>query len=224
MIIRKNPKTDLEKKRTTFLLIGFVISLLMVAAAFEYRTYELDKRIIIKAKPVEFIQEEVDRTFQKPPEEELPEIKRDVPIEIVEDDDEADEDFEIDASSDAPVEPIVFPEVEKEQEIPDDTIFTNVQVEPQFPGGYSAFLKYLANTIKYPEVARQNGITGTVYIKFILEKDGTPTNLVVLREVAGGCTEVALKAIENMPPWRPALQNMKPVRYHFMLPVKFTLR
>lgn len=224
MIIRKNPKTDLENKRSVFLLIGFVVSLMIVIAAFEYRTYDYHRTIDFKIRETHFDQEEVEITTQKPPEEKLPEINKKTQINIIDDGDEADEELIIDASDTSPVEQFDFPEVEEETEIPDDTIFENVQVQPEFPGGYSAFLQYLSNTIKYPRPALEMGISGTVYIQFILEKDGTPTDIKVLRGVAGGCTEEAVKAIENMPPWRPALQNMKPVRYKFYIPVKFTLK
>jgi len=223
MIIRKNPKTDLENKRSVFLLIGFVVSLVLVIAAFEYRTYDYHRTIDFKIRETHYEQEDVEITTQKPPEVKLPEIKKNTQINIIDDGDDTDEELIIDASDTSPVEPFDLPEVEEEIEIPDDTIFDNVEVQPEFPGGYSAFLQYLSNTIKYPRIALEGGITGTVYIQFILEKDGTPTDIKVLRGVAGGCTEEAVKAIENMPPWRPALQNMKPVRYKFYIPVKFTL-
>ncbi len=223
MIIRKNPKTDLENKRSVFLLIGFVVSLVLVIAAFEYRTYDYHRTIDFKIRETHYEQEDVEITTQKPPEVKLPEIKKNTKINIIDDGDDTDEELIIDASDTSPVEPFDLPEVEEEIEIPDDTIFDNVEVQPEFPGGYSAFLQYLSNTIKYPRIALEGGITGTVYIQFILEKDGTPTDIKVLRGVAGGCTEEAVKAIENMPPWRPALQNMKPVRYKFYIPVKFTL-
>jgi len=224
MIIRKNPKTDLENKRSVFLLIGFVVSLMIVIAAFEYRTYDYHRTLDFKIKETHFDQEEVEITIQKPPEVELPEIIKRAPIKVVDDNDDVKEELIIDASDNSPVEPLFLPDMIEEPEVPDDTIFENVQVQPEFPGGYSAFLKYLSNAIKYPRPALEMGISGTVYIQFILEKDGTPTDLKVLRGVAGGCTEEAVKAIENMPAWKPALQNMKPVRYKFYLPVKFTLK
>jgi len=224
MIIRKNPKTDLENKRSVFLLIGFIVSLMFVIAAFEYRSYDYHRTIDFKFRETHYEQEDVEITTQKPPEEKLPEISKKTQINIIDDGDDTDEELSIDASDDGPVEPIYYPEIEEEKEIPDDTIFENVQVQPEFPGGYSAFLKYLSNAIKYPRPALEMGITGTVYIQFILEKDGTPTDIKVLRGVAGGCTEEAIKAIENMPAWKPALQNMKPVRYKFYIPVKFTLK
>ena len=94
----------------------------------------------------------------------------------------------------------------------------------EFPGGEEALLKYLAENIKYPELARANGITGKVYLRFVVEKDGRITNAKVVRDIGGGCGSEALRVVKSMPKWKPGKVNGKSVRSEFNLPVNFNLR
>lgn len=84
-------------------------------------------------------------------------------------------------------------------------------------------LTYLYSKIKYPEIARQNGVEGTVYIKFIIEKDGSVNNAAIIRDIGGGCGEEALRVVNSMPKWTPGRQRMVPVRVQFSLPVMYKL-
>ncbi len=87
----------------------------------------------------------------------------------------------------------------------------------------SKLLNFLYSKSRYPEIARQNEIEGTVYIKFVIEKDGSITNAVILRDIGGGCGEEALRVVNSMPKWTPGKQRGRPVRVQFNLPVKFKL-
>lgn len=95
---------------------------------------------------------------------------------------------------------------------------------PEFPGGAGALIRYLSTHIKYPHGARENNIQGTVYINFVVDKNGAISNAEVQRGVGGGCDEEALKVISSMPAWSPGMQNHHPVNVRFMLPVKFSLQ
>jgi len=226
MIERKNPKVNLENKRKIFYQIGMIVTLILVFAAFEYRTY--DPLLIIEPRFMRnFLEEEMtDITIQKPPPpKELPKQKP-REIKIVPDDFIDDSpDIDIDADDDGPMDTYDFLDMPTEDPIiEDDSIHFNPETLPRFPGGHGEFLRYLGETLIYPKVASQNNISGTVYLRFILEKDGHVSNIRVERGVAGGCTEEAIKAIENMPAWEPARQWNRAVRYEFVLPIKFTLR
>ena len=107
----------------------------------------------------------------------------------------------------------------------DDKIYNIAVIEqpPTYPGGESALFKYLGNNIKYPAIARENGIEGTVYVEFVITKDGSVTNVVAKRKVDGGCTEEALRVIKKMPNWAPGIQEGKPVNVKYTLPIKFKL-
>ena len=108
----------------------------------------------------------------------------------------------------------------------DDNVYNIAVIEqiPSFPNGKAAMFKYLANNIKYPAIARENGIEGTVYVEFIIAKDGSVTNVVAKRKVDGGCTEEALRVIKKMPNWTPGRQEGKPVNVKYTLPIKFELQ
>ena len=100
---------------------------------------------------------------------------------------------------------------------------TTVEEKPTYPGGISALYSYIGNNIKYPAMAREEGFDGTVEVEFIIDRDGTITNMVAKTGVKGGCTEEALRAIKSMPKWIPGKQKGKPVKVRYTLPIKFVL-
>jgi len=103
-------------------------------------------------------------------------------------------------------------------------VFQLVEKMPQFPGGEEALIEYLVNNIRYPKEAKESNIQGTVYLSFVIEIDGTVTNVKVLRGIGGGCDEEAVRVIEGMPKWTPGYQRGKPVRVQYNLPIKFVLQ
>jgi protein TonB len=103
-------------------------------------------------------------------------------------------------------------------------IFTVVEKMPEFEGGEEKLREFLSKNIKYPSMAKENGISGTVYITFVVEGDGKITDVKSLRGLGGGLTEEAIRVVKMMPNWTSGRQNGKPVRVQFTLPVKFTLR
>jgi protein TonB len=106
----------------------------------------------------------------------------------------------------------------------DATPFTIVEEMPSFPGGEQKMMQYLSDHIKYPPVARENGITGRVYVKFVVDKEGKIKDAVVLRGIGAGCDEEALRVVRTMPDWKPGRQNGRSVPVYFNLPINFTLR
>jgi len=104
-----------------------------------------------------------------------------------------------------------------------DKPFTYVEQMPEFPGGNEALIKYIAEHVKYPAIARENNISGTVYLKFVVNKDGNVGEVEVLRGVGGGCTEEAKRVIKTLPRFTPGKQNGRPVPVYYNVPVKFNL-
>jgi TonB family protein len=102
-------------------------------------------------------------------------------------------------------------------------LFTVVENMPKFPGGEEARAKFFAENIKYPEAARKAGVQGTCYVTFVIEEDGSTSNVKVLRGIGGGCDEEAVRVIQSMPKWEPGTQRGKAVRVQFNMPVKFSL-
>jgi TonB family protein len=117
--------------------------------------------------------------------------------------------------------------VEAKSQSPQDgdqnELFTVVENMPKFPGGEEARAKFFAENIKYPEAARKAGVQGTCYVTFVIEADGSTSNVKVLRGIGGGCDEEAVRVIQSMPKWEPGTQRGKAVRVQFNMPVKFSL-
>jgi len=100
-----------------------------------------------------------------------------------------------------------------------------VEQMPSYPGGQGEMVKYIQLNFKYPEEEKKNGITGTCYVTFVVEKDGSISGVRTLRGVAGGpgCDREAERIVREMPKWKPGKQNGKEVRVQFNLPIKLTL-
>lgn len=103
----------------------------------------------------------------------------------------------------------------------DTTVYTIVETMPQYPGGDDALMKYLAINISYPQAAKDKGVQGTVFVTFVVEKDGKISNVKILRGIGSGCDEEVIRVVKEMPEWKPGTQAGKPVRVQFNLPVKF---
>lgn len=118
------------------------------------------------------------------------------------------------------VAPATTPEIEDDTEDP----YVFVEVQPSFPGGEEALFKFMSEHINYPENARANGIEGKVYISFIVEKDGSISNVRAVRDLGGGLADEAVRVVKSMPKWNPGRQMSRTVRTKFTLPVDFILR
>jgi protein TonB len=109
------------------------------------------------------------------------------------------------------------------EEIVEDKIFTIVEEMPHFPGGDKELLQRLAR-INYPITARENGISGAVYLSFVVEKDGRIKDAKILKGIGGGCDEEALRVLMTLPDWIPGKQNGRPVAVRSSVRVNFTLQ
>lgn len=105
----------------------------------------------------------------------------------------------------------------------EDAIFIFVEDQAEFPGGQDSLMKFLAANIKYSQAAKEKGTRGKVVITFIVEKDGSLSNIKVLRDIGDGCGEEAIRVVNLMPKWKPAKQREKNVRQQFVLPITFRL-
>ncbi len=114
----------------------------------------------------------------------------------------------------------------KEKEIIDDISKVPISVEemPNYQGGDDGWRKIIINNIQYPIMAKESNISGTVYLKFIVEPDGSITNITLLRGIGGGCDEEAIRVVKMLKNWIPGKQNGNPVRVWLTLPIKFTLQ
>lgn len=107
-------------------------------------------------------------------------------------------------------------EIEGEPYIPLD-------IEPEFPGGQESLIAYLQRNIRYPQKAREQHITGKVFVTFVIEKDGRVSHVRILRDIGGGCGQEAVRVVEAMPKWKAGMRQGKSVPAQFNLPVQFSL-
>ncbi len=224
MRVLKNARANLENKRKIFFQIGAIIALLFVIVAFEYRTYEKDVIPEIFNRNFDEIEEFSMVTIHKEPPP-PPKVKsRPIVINVVENT-EIDSSLEIDFSTeeDDPMETWTGFDLPDEPEIDSDSIFISVEQKPEFPGGLSGLYSYFKNNVKYPLPAMERGISGRVFLNFVVEPDGSISNVIVLRGIGGGCDEEAVRVIRNMPLWEPGRQRGRAVRVSFTVPIKFTL-
>ena len=120
---------------------------------------------------------------------------------------------------------------EKEQTEPEDTVeeyveedlFIEIEVQPQFPGGEDSLYNFIYSNLRYPQSAMRYKLEGRVFITFVVEKDGSITNVRILRDIGGGCGQEAKRVVEMMPKWIPGKQNGKTVRVQYNLPITFKL-
>lgn len=227
MEIKKTPKADLEGKKSTWMLIGYVIVLAIMFVAFEWS--ERDKVIDTSQalSDVVFEEEIIPITepeeIKAPPPPEVPQVVE--VLNVVEDDAQIEE-TKIQTSEDTgeKVE-VKYVPVEIEEEEPEEqTIFEVVEQMPDFPGGQAALMQFLSKNIKYPTIAAENGTQGRVIIQFVVNRDGTVVDPVVVRSVDPYLDKEALRVIGTMPKWKPGMQRGKPVRVKYTVPVMFRLQ
>ena len=227
MEIKKTPKADLENKKSTWMLIGYVIVLAFMFIAFEWTKRDIKIDTSQALTDLYFEEEMVPITEQEEqqqaPPPEVP--KAEEIIEIVENDAKVEETV-IQASDDTEkaVEVKYTPVVVEEEEPEEQQIFQIVEEMPEFPGGMGECLKFLMKNAKYPTISQENGVQGKVSVKFVIEKDGSIADPVVVRGVDPYLDKEALRVVKSMPKWKPGKQRGKPVRVSYTVPVIFKLQ
>ncbi|WP_446785795.1 energy transducer TonB [Macellibacteroides fermentans] len=229
MEIKKSPKADLEKGKTTSLLMGMVVGLAILFVAFEWSNRDVkvaqDQGVadVIAEEQIEITRPE--NTPPPPPPPPAPVVTE--VLNVVEDDVDLKQQ-DIVTSEDnqkaAQTQTYVAPKMVEEEEESSQPIFTVVETMPQFPGGDAALLQFLAKSIKYPVIAQENGIQGRVICAFVVNRDGTIVDAEVLRGVDPSLDKEALRVINTMPKWSPGKQRGKPVRVKYTVPITFRLQ
>ena len=116
------------------------------------------------------------------------------------------------------------PPVVEEEKVDENQIFEVVEVQPEFPGGMDALMQYLTKNIRYPSRAQENNIQGRAVLKFVVSKDGSVSNVSVVKSLDPDCDKEAVRVISSMPKWKPGKQSGKPVNCYFTCPVLFRLQ
>jgi protein TonB len=228
METKKYANKDVHAQRKKFFLIGLSLALAMVITAFEWTTekrkiyigrqYEAQDDIVLSI-PITNID------YPKPPEVKPEKIKIDIkpiiPIDIT---------TVENGSTTGDATPALDPDLasaktrvdfaEKPEEV--DSIFVLAEFKPEPKSGYANFYKELGKNIKYPRQAKQTGTEGKVFVQFVINKMGEPTDLKIINGIGAGCDEEAIRVIAKSK-WIPGRQRGQPVKVRITLPVVFRL-
>jgi protein TonB len=221
---KKTEKADLEKKSFMFFSLGLIIALLLSITAFTYRVYD-DTSV----KDLGANNANNDEILEVPPTQQLPppppKIQQPQIIEVP-DEKKIEEEIEINMDTEVTeqtkVEEIKIAPQEEEKEDPDQ-IFLVVEETAAPTGGMPAFYEYVGKKLKYPAQARRMGIEGKVFVEFVIERDGTITDVKAIKGIGAGCDEEAVRVLQSAPKWKPGKQRGKPVRQRMVLPIAFKL-
>ena len=216
MKAKKNPKISIERKRGLFFQIGLVITLLAVLVAFEWKSYEKTDYSLGQLQMDDLEDEMIPITRQEekpPPPPPPPEI-----IEIVEDEVEIENELEVEETDTDENEFI-----EQEEEEDSDEVFMVVEQMPVFPGGDLGLMKFIQKNTKYPPIAKENDITGKVFVSYVVNKKGKVTNVKVARSVDRYLDAEAVRVVKLLPYSSAGKQRGKPVNVQYTIPINFTL-
>ena len=226
MQIKKSLKASLEDKKFTYVLMGLVLVLSICYVAFEWTEKEVTKYEVTDTDFL--IEEEIDiqQTSQETPPPPPPPAVQEVEVLNVVEDDVKTESIEINTEDDKEVEVVIAPPVEAPvEEEEEEEIFMVVESMPEFPGGQQELFKYLAENVKDPVIAQENGIQGRVICQFVVNKDGSIVDVQAVRSSGEpSLDKEAIRVIKSMPKWKPGKQRGKPVRVKYTVPVNFRLQ
>lgn len=229
MEIKKSEKASLQNKRLLFVEIGLVISLGILLAAFEWSSTE--KQVAQFDEETVIIEEEeiIPITQETPP---PPPAAPKIPIlsdqiDIVDDEIQVEDEFiSLEDNDELGVEIMDYVEEVAEEVVEEEAIpFQLVEQKPSFQGGdANQFSKWVNKRLVYPEIAKENGVQGRVTLQFTVEKDGSVTNVKVLRGVDPSLDKEAVRVVSSSPKWAPGKQRDRAVKVTYTFPVIFQLR
>ncbi|MCZ8355048.1 MAG: TonB family protein [Cyclobacteriaceae bacterium] len=224
MEAKKTEKADLTNKSFLFFNIGLFIALLLAVSAFSIRQYD-DTSVKDLNKGNNQMEEimEVPPTEQPPPPQ--PVIQQPQIVEVPDEEEIEEEikvEFDVEVTEDTKVSEIVIAPVEEPKEEVDE-IFTVVEETAAPKGGMQAFYEFVQKKLKYPAQARRMGTEGKVFVQFVINKDGSISDVVAIKGIGAGCDEEAVRIIQSSPQWTPGKQRGKPVKQRMVLPITFKL-
>lgn len=235
----KYDRVNIKKYSLQFLSIGMLIATATTLLAFNWSTSP-PERIVFTTGTISAPVTLPPITERTPPPPPPPPVVAPPEIEVVENEDIVDE---------APTN--LFTEEKGENQVVNDVfadlaglidlgLDTPIETEPEpdtyipvvdfadkmpeFPGGIDKMMQFIYSNMNYPAIARENGIEGLCVVSFIVMEDGSIQDIVMRRDIGGGCKEEVIRIVESMPTWIPGEQNFKKVRVRFNLPIKFMLK
>jgi protein TonB len=226
--VKKSKKANLEPEKSTYFLMGLVLAVAFILMAMEWSTEsrKLDEGMIVTVIPGD---EEIPITQRPPtPPPPPPPPMPDVPEVLVTVDEPVDIPIDL-GTEPVPIRDVLPPPPPPDLQKPtttvvEDEIFHVVERMPEFPGGSTAMMQWLGSNMRYPTAAQDIGAHGRVITSFVVERDGSITDVQVVRGVDPSLDREAVRVIQTMPAWTPGMQRNTPVRVRFTLPVTFRLQ
>jgi len=224
MEVKKSKSANLDNKLWAFKGLGLILSAALVLMAFTFKTVYFKP---IAKKKVEVIKHHDDeqifeiQELETPP----PPPPAQAPPPVIEEVEEVEDDVEV-----PPVETI-DESLQDEVEIPEEepevieapVIVDVAEVDPSFPGGEAAMNKFINENFKYPEISREMGEQGKVYVQFVVYKDGKIKDVKVIKSVSPAIDKEAVRVVKKMPAWQPGEQAGKKVNVRFIIPINVKL-
>ena len=216
-----------QSQSTLFLAVGLVVSMLVVITGFEWKFYDKPEVVDLGTLTTDRFENIIDIPPTEQPPPPPPKQQTFNLVEVADEEviEEIEVNLDVEVTEETVVEEVVYEmeEVGVEEEKAEE-IFSIVEEYPEPIGGMKAFYEYVASNLKYPTLATRTGITGKVFIQFVVEKDGSITNVIVAKGIGGGCDEEAVRVVSNAPKWKPGKQRGRPVRVVRIMPIHFVLK
>ncbi len=226
MTTKKSNKANLEKKRGLFFQIGLIIVLLIMVGVFEVgtkKTKKIEQKDVVEVNMDVEMMPIAEKKQIKPPK---PQKIQSLEINIRDDNEIIDNGKELDFGAFENIPEFIDYEIdieEKEIEFVYDYPISIAEQMPEFYGGRVALLKYISKNVEYPIEAQENQIQGTVYLRFVVEKDGNIGEVELIRGVHELIDNEAIKVVKNMPNWKPGKQRGRNISIWFTMPIVFQL-
>ncbi len=229
MLVKKERQELDAERRPLFFFMGLSLSLLLVILVFNWKTYDSSGLVDLGTINNEFDEVlEMPVSNQPPPPPakknlevyELKEVEDDVLIEDIQ------LEIDVEMTEDQVVEQVIYEDLvieEVEEEVVEE-IFQVVETWPEPEGGMASFYSYVADNLRYPEAATRLNISGMVFIQFVVEKDGSITDVKVVKGIGAGCDEEAVRVVSSAPDWNPGKQRGMAVRVYRTVPIRFVLK
>ncbi len=228
MEAKKTPKANLENYRATFFLIGLIFALAVVYAVFgmskanvKIEDLQGNTNNNVEVEQVEVTRQDLTPPPPPPPQQQVADV-----IEIVNNDVKLEDNFDFDLEADDNTE-VDFSDVDfsdDEEVVEEEEPLVYAEQMPEFiAGGEAGLRQYIAEHIKYPELAQENDIQGTVYIRFVVTKTGSIGEVQVVRGVDKLLDDEAVRVVKSLPKFKPGMQGGRPVPVWFSVPIVFQL-
>ena len=223
MELKKNPRADLRQYAGLFFEAGLVVALCATLTAFNYSSHERNSMVFGDIESIDFddVLIPITHQMQVTPPPAPPKVAE--VISIIEDESELTEDFVVDdveATQETVITIIERPDEDEEAE-PD--IFLKAEIDPTFPGGTAALYKFISENLKYPVEAQENGLSGKVLLRFVINQKGEVENVEVTRGIDPSLDREAIRVVQSLPKWNPGTQRGRPVKVWFAMPISFKL-